>query len=442
MDQEKRIRIEIPEAPLAERMRPRTLDGFAGQDHLLGEGKVLRLLIEQGRIPSMVFWGEPGTGKTTLAGIIANNTSADFVALSAVSSGVSDVRRIIKSSDSMRNVGKRTILFIDEIHRFNKAQQDALLHAVENGTLTLIGATTENPSFEVISPLLSRCKVFKFERLSAESINAIVQNALSNDAFISKLQVTLSPDAMKALLRFSGGDARSVLTSVELAINFQISAKNEQPIHIDSDTIEKALLERTGRYDKKGDFHYDVISAFIKSIRGSDPDGAIYWLARMLKAGEDPKFVARRLVILASEDIGNANPTALVLANSCSQAVQFVGMPEAQLILAQTVTYLASSPKSNASMQALFAASKDVDEDPERPVPLHLRNAPTGLMKGMDYGKGYQYAHDFPNAVADQNHLPEGLEGKVYYHPTDRGAEKAILERLKAWWPGRKWKDS
>jgi len=434
-----------PDAPLAERMRPRDLDGFVGQTHLLGSDGILRQLIERDRLPSMIFWGEPGTGKTTLARIIARHTGGNLIPLSAVSSGVKDVRNVIEGAVAMREVGERTILFIDEIHRFNKAQQDALLHAVEDGTIILIGATTENPSFEVISPLLSRCKVFRFQRLKPEDIGIILDRALAEDQFLKENRVQIEAKAREALISHSGGDGRTVLNGLEVAVELALAAVRESqagtptlPVKLNVALIEKALQERSGRYDKKGDYHYDVASAFIKSLRGSDPDAAIYWLARMIDAGEDPKFIARRMVILSSEDIGNANPTALVLATSCAEAVRFIGMPEAQLILAQTAIYLASSPKSNASMKALNAAMEDVRHDPERPVPLHLRNPVTGLMKGQGYGSGYKYAHDFPGAVAGQQHLPPGLEDRIYYHPSDRGAEKGIGERLEGWWVKRK----
>lgn len=427
-----------PTAPLAERMRPTDLDGFVGQKHLLGQEGILRRLIERDRLMSMILWGEPGIGKTTLARIIAERTGGYLVPISAVSSGVSDIRRVITSAKNALNVGQKTILFIDEIHRFNKGQQDALLHAVEDGTITLIGATTENPSFEVISALLSRCKVFRFQRLSPEDIETMLIRALRQDDFLKLNEVTLTDDALQALVKHCGGDGRTALNGLELALELALSAGKSAPIKIGIPLIEKALQARPGKYDKKGDYHFDVASAFIKSMRGSDPEGVMYWLARMIDAGEDPKFIARRMVILASEDIGNANPTALVLAQSCANAVQFVGIPESQLILAQTAMYLASSPKSNASYTALLAALADVKDDPERPVPLHLRNAVTGLMKDEGYGQGYKYDHDFPEAIASQNHMPEGLKDRVYYHPSDRGAEKAIGERLQTWWPDRK----
>jgi len=452
---------ERPAAPLAERMRPRTLDEFVGQQHLLGPDGLLSRLIERDRLPASIFWGDPGSGKTTLAGIIARRSGVTLEALSAVSSGVREVRKIIDRAAAARDMGRKTFLFIDEIHRFNKAQQDALLHAVEDGTLVLIGATTENPSFEVIGPLLSRCRVFRFEPLTSGEITTILNRAVSKDRYLTGLSVELAPDARQALVEYSGGDARVALNGLEVAVELalvetppkspptgvggddSVSPPAEQGgikggVTLSVSLIERALLARPGRYDKKGDYHYDTASAFIKSLRGSDPDAAVYWLARMIDAGEDPLFIARRMVILASEDIGNANPTALVLAQACADAVKFIGMPEAQLNLSQTALYLASSPKSNAALTALKEATEDVHQDPERPVPLHLRNAVTGLMRTLGYGKGYQYDHEHEGGVSGQHHLPEGLEDRVYYKPSDRGAEKSIGERLKEWWPKRK----
>ncbi len=423
--------------PLAERMRPDTLDGFVGQEHLLGEKSALRRLIDRDKIPSMILWGSPGTGKTTLSRIIANITESKLEEISAVTSGVKDVRRIIDEAISRRGLGKRTILFIDEIHRFNKAQQDALLHAVENGTLTLIGATTENPSFEVIGPLLSRCRVFSFKLLTADNVGSIIDRAVSKDDDLSSMSLSLLSASRDALIDYCGGDARVALNCLEVAVELAIASGLESPIELTTDLIEQALMVRTGRYDKKGEYHYDVISAFIKSMRGSDPDGALYWLARMLDGGEDPMFIARRIVVLASEDIGNANPTALVLAQACADAVKFIGMPEARITLSQAVCYLASSPKSNASYTAISMAMEDVKKDPDRPVPLHLRNAVTGLMKAHDYGKGYRYAHSYSEHFAEQQHLPDGLEGRVYYRPTNQGSERKIAERLRRWWSDR-----
>ncbi len=423
--------------PLAERQRPADLDQFIGQDHLLGADRTLRRLIERDKLPSMILWGSPGTGKTTLSRIIANTSGAELEAISAVTSGVKDVRRIIDQAVSRKVFDQRTILFIDEIHRFNKAQQDALLHAVENGTLTLIGATTENPSFEVIGPLLSRCRVFSFKSLSKDNIDQIIRHALENDKYLRSHSVALEEKAINALIDYSGGDARVALNGMEVAVEIALASGVESPVMVTVELIEQALMVRPGRYDKKGEYHYDVISAFIKSMRGSDPDGAVYWLARMLDAGEDPLFIARRMVVLASEDIGNANPTALVLAQSCADTVKFVGMPEARINLAQTVCYLASSPKSNSSYKAIKMAMEDVRNNPDRPVPLHLRNAVTGLMKAHDYGKGYQYAHEYDGHFTKQQHLPDGLENRVYYRPSDQGSEKIIGERLKLWWGDR-----
>ena len=423
-----------------------------GQSHLLGPDGALRPLIERDRLTSSIFWGDPGTGKTTLARIIAGRTGGDLMELSAVAAGVADVRKVIETGVANRKIGRRTFLFLDEIHRFNKAQQDALLHAVEDGAITLIGATTENPSFEVIGPLLSRCRVFKFHSLSQDDIGAVIDRALTSDSYLAELGVKLAPEARAGLIQHSGGDARTALNGLEVAVELGLSVQEPENRRIDeltnqtpdliitTELIERALMVRPGRYDKNGEHHYDTISAFIKSLRGSDPDAAVYWLARMLDAGEDPLFIARRMVILASEDIGNANPTALVLAQACADAVKFVGLPEAQLNLAQTALYLASSPKSNSTLTALLAAKEDVAKDPDRPVPLHLRNAVTGLLKALSYGKDYKYAHDFDGGFAEQQHLPDELKDRIYYHPSDRGAEKGIKERLEGWWKQKRGK--
>lgn len=441
-------------------MRPKSLEEFFGQTHLLGSKGILRALIASDVIPSMIFWGEPGSGKTTLARIIAGRTQAELIQLSAVTSGVPEVRKIIERAGADRNLGVKTILFIDEIHRWSKAQQDALLHAVEDGTVALIGATTENPSFEVIAPLLSRCRVFRFQPLTAENIGGIIDRALEQDEWLKSFNVSLESPAREALVNYAGGDARTALNGLEIAVEIGVAEKSDDrwqtptsasmetedavrrgrltaEFAIDTALIERALMVKAGRYDKKGDYHYDTISAFIKSMRGSDPDAAVYYLARMLEAGEDPLFIARRMIALASEDIGNANPNALLLAVACFHAVQFIGLPEARLNLSQTAIYLASSPKSNASYVAISEAIADVRENPDRPVPLHLRNAVTGLMKNLDYGRDYKYDHDVEGGVSAQNHLPEGLEDKIYYRPTDRGAEKQIKERLESWWRKR-----
>ncbi len=422
--------------PLAERMRPKTLDDFAGQKHLIGEGKPVRKMIENNDVFSMIFWGPPGVGKTTLALIIANSVNAEFIQLSAVSSGVKDVRQSIEKAElNRKHLGRRTILFIDEIHRFNKAQQDSLLHSVESGDITLIGATTENPSFEVISPLLSRCRVYILEDLSEEDLLDLAENALKKDAELSKLKIDIQDK--KLLLQFSGGDARRLLNGLDLAVK---STKPEPNgiINITNDVLKEAFQKNYIRYDKDAEEHYNIISAFIKSIRGSDPDAAVYWLARMLKGGEDPKFIARRMVVLASEDIGNADPNGLTIATSAFTAIDYIGMPEAQLTLAQAATYLASAPKSNASYMAIAAAKKDVDETGELAVPLHLRNAPTKFMKNLDYGKEYKYSHDFEGHFTEQQYLPEELKDKVYYKPSGIGEESKIKERLINWWKHRK----
>jgi len=422
--------------PLAERMRPRTLNEFVGQTHLLGKGRPLRTLIEQDSLRSMIFWGPPGSGKTTLAKIIAYHTNADFYQLSAVAAGVKEVRDVISKAElNKRHYGKRTILFIDEIHRFNKAQQDALLHSVEQGVITLIGATTENPSFEVIPPLLSRCQVYILNPLSEGELESILDAALKHDKFLQKENIVLKDKDY--LLQLSGGDARVMLNGLENAVNLARVDQNAQKV-IDKRLIAEAFQRQQPKYDKGGEEHYNIISAFIKSIRGSDPDAAVYWLARMLEGGEDPKFIARRMIILASEDIGNADPYALTLATSCFTAVDYIGLPEAQIVLAQTATYLASCPKSNAAIMAIDVALNDVRNLPNEPVPLHLRNAPTGFMKRIGYSNGYKYSHNYEGNFVEQDYLPENMKNKIYYRPTDNGKEKDIRKRLNEIWKNKK----
>ena len=421
--------------PLAERMRPKSLDDFAGQKHLIGEGKTYRKMIENNNFFSMIFCVPPDVGKTTIALIIANSVNAEFIQLSAVSSGVKDVRLAIERAEiNQKHLSRKTILFIDEIHRFNKAQQDSLLHSVESGVITLIGATTENPSFEVISPLLSRCRVYVLEDLSEDELLQLAENALSNDTELKDQKIDIQDKNL--MLRFSGGDARRLLNGLDLAI--RSAAKDDKGIiNITNDVLKEAYQKNYIRYDKDAEEHYNIISAFIKSIRGSDSDAAVDWLERMLKGGEEPKFIARRMIVLASEDIGNADPNALTIATSAFTAINYIGMPEAQLILSQAATYLASAPKSNASYLAIMEAKQDVELTGELGVPLHLRNAPTKLMKQMDYGKEYKYSHDYEGHFAQQQYLPEELKDKVYYKPTGIGEESKIKERLKNWWKNK-----
>ena len=422
-------------APLAERMRPTTIYEVVGQQHLIAKGKPLEQMVASGNLHSMILWGPPGIGKTTLAKAMSETVGAPFFSLSAISSGVKELREVIDDARKANSrSSKRTVLFIDEIHRFSKSQQDALLGAVEVGVVTLIGATTENPSFEVISPLLSRARVYVLESLSEDDLWGLVERATKQDEELRALAITFDDEARRAMLALSGGDARKLLSGLELAISL---ATRDSSAHITQEIVESAFGRKASRYDKGGEMHYDIISAFIKSMRNSDPNASIYWLARMIEAGEDPEFIARRMVILASEDIGNADPAALMLATSCWNAIRAVGWPESQLIFSQTVAYLASAPKSNAATTAIGAAMADVQANPNLEVPLHLRNAPTKLMKDLGYGKGYKYAHSEEGAHADQNCLPEGLEDKVYYNPTNYGREKQIRERLELLYPDK-----
>ena len=420
---------KLPTTPLAERCRPKTLDEFQGQEKLVGEGKPLRSMIESDSLSSIILWGPPGTGKTTLAKIISEATDSEFYQINAVSSGVKDIRQIIGIAKSNLEHFKKTILFIDEIHRFNKAQQDALLSSVENGEIILIGATTENPSFEVIPALRSRVRIFVLEELSKNDLQNILNFALSKDEFLKGLSIELAdPDY---LIFISGGDARIMLNILEASIAQEI---DKEKIVITKEIIENVIQRKNILYDKAGEEHYNIISAFIKSLRGSDPDAAVYWMARMLEGGEDPLFIARRMVVLASEDIGNASPNALLLAEATFSAVDKIGMPEARIILSQCAIYLASSPKSNASYMAVDNALSDVKNLPQYQVPLHLRNAPTKLMKELGYGKEYRYPHSFDNNFLKENYLPEELKGKQYYLPSENGNEKSIKERLKNLW--------
>jgi len=418
----------MQQLPLAENMRPNSLDDFIGQKHLVGENSTLRKMISSGLIPSMIFWGPPGTGKTTLANIIAKSQSRPFYTLSAISSGVKEVREVIEKAKENNLFSKgNPILFIDEIHRFSKAQQDSLLGAVEKGTVTLIGATTENPSFEVIPALLSRCQVYILKHLEKNDLLELIERAV---AYIKKERgINLLIEENEAMMRLSGGDARKLLNILDI-----LSGTGKKEITITNDLVTETIQQNIALYDKAGEMHYDVISAFIKSIRGSDPNAAVYWLARMINGGEDPLFIARRLLILASEDIGNANPTALVIANNCFQAVNVIGYPECRIILSQVAVYLATSPKSNSTYMALNNAQAEVEATGHLPVPLHLRNAPTKLMKDIGYGADYRYSHDYENNFSAQEHLPEQLAGKKFYEPGNNPREQQTREWLKKLW--------
>lgn len=416
--------------PLAERMRPKNLDDYIGQVHLVGKSAVLRKSIEANNIPSFILWGPPGVGKTTLASIVANQLQRPFFQLSAINAGVKDVREAIKQAQNKRFFSQpNPVLFIDEIHRFSKSQQDALLGAVEKGIITLIGATTENPSFEVISALLSRCQVYVLKPLSKEELVELVNNAILQDAVLKQKQIEVV--SYDALLRVSGGDARKLLNALELVIN---QLEQDGQVTITDEAVLNAIQQNLAFYDKGGEQHYDIISAFIKSIRGSDPNAAVYWLARMIEGGEDIKFIARRMVILASEDIGLANPNALLMATTCFQAIQAVGLPESRIILSQAAIYLATSPKSNSAYLAINQAQATVKNTGNLPVPLHLRNAPSKLMKDLDYGKDYKYAHDYEQNFAAQDFLPSDLKSTKLFDPQDNPAEQKIRQQLKGLW--------
>ena len=420
--------------PLAERMRPKSLEDYISQKHLVGDNGPIKMMLKNDRIASMIFWGPPGTGKTTLAQLVAELSGRPFYTLSAINAGVKDVREVIDKAKNQNlfNSGRNPILFIDEIHRFNKSQQDSLLAAVEKGWIVLIGATTENPSFEVVPALLSRAQVYTINSLEKEDLEHLIFRAIENDEFLSKIKIEVKET--NALLRYSGGDARKLLNGLELIVN---SFSDDEEVIITDEIVTTRIQQNIARYDKTGEQHYDIISAFIKSIRGSDPNGAVYWLARMIEGGEDLKFIARRLLIAASEDIGNANPTAMILANNTFQAVSVIGYPESRILLSQCAIYLANSPKSNSTYLAINKAQQAVKQTGDLSVPLHLRNAPTKLMKQMDYGKEYMYAHDFDNNFAYQEYLPDELKGYTFYEPGENKREQQDKFSLNQKWRGK-----
>jgi putative ATPase len=419
--------------PLAERLRPKDLAEFCGQEHLVGKDAVLRRVIESGNIPSFILWGPPGVGKTTLAGIIANTLKRPFFSLSAVHSGVKDVRETIEKAKKQQFFNQpNPILFIDEIHRFNKSQQDSLLSAVEQGVITLIGATTENPSFEVISPLLSRCQVYVMQPLTEDELVKLTNSALKKDRYLAELDITI--EEYEALIRISGGDARKLYNALELVVSSESDEASTEKIIINNEKVLNHVQKNLAMYDKNGEQHYDIISAFIKSLRGSDPNAAVYWLARMVEGGEDPKFIARRMLILAAEDIGLANPNALLLAQACFEAVNVIGWPESRIILSEAAVYLATSPKSNASYMAIESAIEAVRTEGDLPVPLHIRNAPTRLMKNLGYGKEYKYAHSYTGNFVQDNFLPEEIKGRTFYDPGANPKEEEIRKRLSVMW--------
>jgi len=420
--------------PLADRMRPRNLDDVIGQDHLVGIGKVLRKALEHNQLQSFILWGPPGTGKTTIAQLMANLSGALFMNFSAVTSGIKEVKEVMKTAeDQLQMFQKKTILFVDEIHRFNRSQQDAFLPYIEKGSIVFIGATTENPSFEINSALLSRCRVYTLRSLTDDEIGIVLERALTDkENGLGKLPITLDPDAREFICGMSNGDARTALNTLELSVTLAESDDNSK-IQITMDIVQQAIQKRATLYDKTGEEHYNLISALHKSIRGSDPDAALYWMARMLDGGEDPLYIARRLVRFASEDVGNAAPNALAIAIAAKESFEFLGHPEGELAIAQAVVYLACAPKSNAIYRAYGAVMEEVQKTRNEPVPLHIRNAPTKLMKDLGYGDGYKYAHDFQNHIVDQNYLPDNIQGHTYYHPDGQGYEVEIMKRLEYW---------